>query len=205
MLAPAKRWLTLGAIVVAHGAALYVLELCLVPSRPLQATLAPPLIVTFIRESTPVPAPTAMPWQPPGPWRKKILPAPAAPTAGEESGAITDWGWEARAAVQETLRHETAKSRQRAFAHRFPAPAAPDTGGVFGSEKENRRAGRVEDGEIFWVTDDCYFDFPRARPLPHAAGEFHLLTPLCKPAPQGGGSHMFEELTPDYLRRAPAR
>jgi hypothetical protein len=40
------------------------------------------------------------------------------------------------------------------------------------------------------------------RPSGAARGrEYQLLTPLCKPPPQGGGDNMFEALTPDYQKK----
>jgi hypothetical protein len=95
------------------------------------------------------------------------------------------------------------RKRQQTFTHVFPVPSEPDRPGVFGSERENKCSGLVEGGEDFWVTDNCYFDFPRLMPTPHAAGEFHLLTPTCKPPPTGGGSVMFKDLTPEYLKKLP--
>jgi hypothetical protein len=74
--------------------------------------------------------------------------------------------------------------------------ALPDKPGVFGSEQQNHRAGQVEDGQRFWVTDGCYFDIPRGSPPPRMAGEFHLLTPTCQPPATGGGDKMFQHLKP---------
>jgi hypothetical protein len=53
----------------------------------------------------------------------------------------------------------------------------------------------------YWVTENCYFDIPRGFPPPPIPGEFHLLTPQCKPPPTGGGDNMFDVATPDYLRK----
>jgi hypothetical protein len=104
-----------------------------------------------------------------------------------------DWSSAAHAAATDLSEREQQKSGRRSFTH---TPAAPDSPGVFGSEKANHRAGAAEGGTQFWVTDNCYFDIPRGSPSPRFAGEFHLLTPTCKPPPTGGGTRMFEHLKP---------
>jgi hypothetical protein len=125
-------------------------------------------------------------------------------TDDRPANASTDWDTDPHRVADEILRREQEKAGRRSFAHAFAEPTAPDRPGIFGSQKENHRAGLVEGGTRFWVTDNCYFDFPRGTPPPRLAGEFHLLTRQCKPAPTGGGDRMFEDMTPDSLRKLPA-
>src|SRR6185312_3755911 len=109
----------------------------------------------------------------------------------------------AQAAATDILERERQKSTKRPLSHPTPAPDAPQAPGVFGSAQDNHRAGQVEDGQRFWVTDDCYFEIPRGAPPPRMAGEFHLLTRTCKPPQTGGGDRMFEALKPDSLKQLP--
>jgi hypothetical protein len=130
------------------------------------------------------------------------IPVPQA--LDEHAGAATiDWDSEARAVADDALERERQRSAKRSFAHTSPEPKPPESPGVFGSEQENRRAGLVEGGARFWVTDNCYFDIPRKPPPPRLAGEFHLLTRTCKPDPTGGGTSMFDDLKPDHLKPPP--
>lgn len=111
----------------------------------------------------------------------------------------TDWRSEASAAAAEAL------ERARRLGRAPNASDATSKPGVFGSQQQNHRAGQVEGGSRFWVTDNCYYDFPRGLPPPpRLAGEFHLMTPTCKPPPTGGGDKMFDDLKPQYLRAPPA-
>jgi hypothetical protein len=129
-------------------------------------------------------------------------PMESAPSHIDEprKNAITDWEAAAQDAADTILQRERQKAQRRSFLHEFPS-ASPEKPGIFGSQKENQRKGLVEDGTRFWVTDNCYFDVPRGTPPPRLAGEFHLLTPTCKPPPTGGGDHMLEDMMPDYLRK----
>lgn len=121
----------------------------------------------------------------------EVEPEPIAP-------GTTDWRSEASAAAAEVL------ERARRSGHAPDASGAASKPGVFGSQEQNHRAGRVEGGSRFWVTDNCYYDFPRGLPPPpRLAGEFHLMTPTCKPPPTGGGDKMFEDLKPESLRTPP--
>jgi hypothetical protein len=204
MRASVTRSVALGAIILSHVFAIGMLELCLAPPRTARRTEIPPLMITFVEET----APERLRGEAsPRPRLEKQentpLVAPTIHSNGDATGAITDWQSEASAAARDAVRRETEAGAQREFSHRFPVPAAPDAAGVFGLEKKNRRAGLVEGGENFWVTDDCYYDFPRTAPLTHAAGEFQLLTPVCKPPPTGGGADMFKDVTPGYLKREP--
>jgi hypothetical protein len=184
--------------------AICILERCLAPASTIRSTEVSPLIVTFVQDTAPKPrrveAPARVPLE-----DQKTITVAAPVISGNEptTGAIRDWEAQAHAAARDTVRRQTDGAVTREFSHRFPLPAAPDAPGVFGLEKDNRRAGVVEGGEVFWVTDDCYYDIPRAAPLSHAAGEFHLMTPECKPPPTGGGTDMFKELAPKYLVREP--
>ena len=109
--------------------------------------------------------------------------------------SATDWRSEASAAAAAVL------ERARRLGHVATAPDTASKPGAFGSQEQNHRAGRVEGGSRFWVTDNCYYDFPRGLPpRPRMAGEFHLMTPTCKPSPTGGGGSMFEDLKPQSLR-----
>jgi hypothetical protein len=117
--------------------------------------------------------------------------------------SITDWHSEAHAAADNTLEHEQQQARERAFARTPAGSNVADSPGVFGSEQQNHRTGKVEDGTRVWVTDNCYFEVPRGGPPPRMAGEFHLLTRICKPPSTGGGDKMFEEMKPDSLKTLP--
>jgi hypothetical protein len=201
MRASATRSVALGAIILSHVVAIGTLELSLAPPRTVGPTEIPPLMITFVEETAPKRLRGEVSSRPSLEKQEKIpIEAPTIPSYGDATGAITDWQSEASAAARDAVRRETDAGPQRKFSYKFPVPAAPDAAGVFGLEKKNRRAGLVEGGEIFWVTDDCYYDFPRAAPLTHAAGEFQLLTPVCKPPPTGGGADMFKDMTPEYLK-----
>ncbi len=105
-----------------------------------------------------------------------------------------DWSSEARAAARDIV--AGIKSAKGSGTDQVAGKA-----GVFGSQAENHRAGMVEGGSRYWVTDDCYYDFPRGLPPPaRLAGEFHLLTRTCKHPPTGGGAEMFDALKPESLR-----
>jgi hypothetical protein len=204
MLDPGTKPLALGAIVLAHVVAICILERCLVPARTIRPTEVSPLIITFVQDTAPKTRRVEAPARAPLEGQKKLtVEAPVISRNEATTGAIRDWEGEAHAAARDTVRRETDGAVIREFSHRFPLPAAPDAPGVFGLEKENHRKGVVEGGEVFWVTDDCYYDFPRAALLSHAAGEFHLMTLDCKPPPTGGGTDMFKELTPKYLTSEP--
>jgi hypothetical protein len=114
---------------------------------------------------------------------------------------LTDWDAAAHDAIAHMLDRAQRKPGERRSG-RGPE-LTDDKPGVFGSAKENHHAGTVEDGTRFWVTDNCYYDFPRGFPPSRMAGEFHLRTRTCKPPPTGGGEHMFEELKPESLRTPP--
>ena len=194
-------------VVAAHALVIYVIERCLAPPRTRTPTESPAMVVTFLQElrlppspDSAQPAPRAALGEP----ANDIQPTPDQPPQEQPTNAITDWSAQARAAAAETLRRQREQKEQRAFLHSFAEPVAPVNPGIFGSESANRRSGLVEGGERFWVSDNCYFDFPRHPPLPHAAGEFHLLTRECKPPPTGGGSELFKDLSPDYLKASPS-
>lgn len=126
-------------------------------------------------------------------------------TSDERANAITDWDAAARGAAADVLGRERRKLRERPFEHAFPEHPPPEEPGVFGSYKENHRAGRIDDGQRFWVSDNCYFDAPRGPPPPPMVGEVQKPpVPTCKPPPTGGGGRMFDALTPDYLKKLPA-
>lgn len=115
-----------------------------------------------------------------------------------------DWSSEASAAAADVLERARRRAGANHFDHVPKSAVEPGNPGVFGSEAQNHRAGKVEDGSRFWVTDNCYYDFPRGLPPPpRMAGEIHLMTPTCKPPPTGGGNHVFEDLKPEYLRALP--
>jgi hypothetical protein len=117
---------------------------------------------------------------------------------------ITDWNAEASAAAADVLERARRKAGENHFDHVPNATNAAGNSGVFGSEEQNHRAGMVEGGSRFWVTDNCYYDFPRGLPPPpRMTGEFHLMTPTCKPPPTGGGGKMFDDLKPEALRTPP--
>jgi hypothetical protein len=189
-----SRNLVLVAIVAVHIAVVYVLDRGFI--RP-QTVRPVAMSVTFISEPRPLPARQEI--SPPelAPVRPRLL--PSAPPIETPSEAITDWVAEAQRAAEDTVKREV--KTPRAFTHVFPEAAAPDKPGLFGSQQQNRRAGRVDGGTDFWVSDNCYFEFPRDKPPPGSAGTFHLLTPTCKPPPTGGGGNLFKDLTPDDLKK----
>jgi hypothetical protein len=128
--------------------------------------------------------------------------APAAPpnsSIQEPLGEAPDWYEEAEAAAGATVERERERAALRSFQHRFSPPPPPEKPGIFGSHR-NRRAGMVEGGDRFWVTDNCYFEYDRKpRDVPQA-GDIRLKTATCKPPPTGGGSRMFDHLKPGHLR-----
>jgi hypothetical protein len=214
--ASARQWTVFAVVVAGHLGALFLAVVS--HHRPIRENTAEwSMQVVFISQSEDS-EPSAK-----KPTRKTMRAlhgrathaAPSVPSAPLEGtpprisdqgvNAITDWDAVAHDAADAVLRREREKAEHHSFEHAFPTPPAPHKPGIFGSQKENQRAGRVEeDGTRFWVTDNCYFDVPRGTPPSRMAGEFHLLTRTCKPPPTGGGDRMFEDLTPDYLRRLPA-
>ncbi len=123
-------------------------------------------------------------------------------TSNEPTNAITDWHAAAQGAAAGLLEREREKAAQHPFEHVFPAPAPAQLPGMFGSQQENHRAGRVEDGQRYWVSDNCYYEAARGPPPPPLVGEVQPPTlPTCKPPPTGGGERMFDRLTPDYLKK----
>lgn len=162
----------LGTIVLAHIAAVCFLELYIAPDRNASLPEAP-----------------SAPGMP-------LAPGPTPSTA------IPNWRSEARMAAIETMRLETEGNLRLSFSKESSDRTPPERGGVFGTEAVNHRSGILEGGQIFWVTDDCYFDFSGAAW--ESRGEaVHLLTRACKPPPTGGGPTMFKSLTPDYMKDAP--
>jgi hypothetical protein len=106
-----------------------------------------------------------------------------------------DWSSEARTAAADLVARTGAKATGNG------TDQMAGNAGVFGSGAKNHRAGMVEGGTRYWVTDNCYYDFPRGLPPPaRLAGEFHLLTRTCKHPPTGGGANMFDALKPESLR-----
>jgi len=208
------RLLAFGLVLGAHVLLAYILDQGVLTSeskaRPDDVV---PISLTFIEEraqlssppakTTRAPAPTAAP---PAKARDlNRLEVPPIRFEEEPGSSITDWSAEAHAAAADTLEQERQKSRRRSFTDTPTAPLAPDSPSIFGSQQQNRRAGQVEGGTRFWVTDNCYYDVPRGTPPPRMAGEFHLLTPTCKPAPTGGGERMFEHLKPESLKSLPKK
>ncbi len=125
------------------------------------------------------------------------------PTPDRPAHAITDWAAAAQSAAGEVLERNQENAQRRSFEHAFPAPLPPRKPGIFGSQEENHRAGRVEGGgTVYWVSDHCYFEVSREPVFP---GEFRMpMVPTCKPPPTGGGNRMLEDLMPDYLKPLPA-
>lgn len=205
------RTLVLGLILGAHIILFYILERSVLAPRS-QSTPGdtPPITLTFIEVPSPIRAPSPIPTFSPSPPLRLNIPKatpPDVPTPSLDDNSITpsltDWDTEAHLAAADTLERERQKSAKDPFAHPTPAPDTPHQPGAFGSAQENHRAGQVEGGQRFWVTDDCYFDIPRGTPPPRMAGEFHLLTRTCKPPPTGGGDRMFEHLKPDSSKQPP--
>ena len=208
-----RRPLVFGLIIGGHVLVAYVLEDSVLTSI---STRRPdgvaPLSVTLL-EDRPQPTteraqrsrrPNALLFSPP---KAPEINLPEVPhlqfDAESPNSDSTDWRSEAHAAATDIFEREQQKSRRRSFTHTPAGPAPPGDSGVFGLEEQNYRAGRVEGGTRFWVTDNCYLDFPRGSPPPRMAGEFHLLTPTCKPPPSGGGDKLFENLKPDSLKVLP--
>jgi hypothetical protein len=200
-----RRVLTLVGIVVAHLIAVYFLDRTLRKGSLTLGQAVTPMVIYFIERRRPAPEIEPAPERtrrtfetvPP----KAVQPETARPIE-PESNAITDWYGEAEAAVGAVQEREKARAALRSFKHEFAEPPPPTKPGVFGSEARNKRAGTVENGGTrFWVTDNCYFDFDRSPPPAHLAADVRMKTRTCKPPPTGGGSHMFDELAPSYLRR----
>jgi hypothetical protein len=209
-----SRPIALTLVVGAHVLLIFVLERVFHVSRPGATTVDDDTItVNFIKEPTNTSRPPVDLGRGKQPLRvrekRAYLSPPEAPTPIPQTvdahidAAIIDWESEARAVADDALERERQRSAKRSFAHTSLDPKPTESPGVFGSEQENHRAGLVEDGERFWVTDNCYFDIPRRPPPPRLAGEFHLLTRTCKPDPTGGGTSMFDDMKPDYLKEPP--
>jgi len=204
-----ERTCFLALILIAHGLVLWPYR---DPERPAAAvTTQRPLLVTFLTEAhSPEGDLPAIPNV-----HSFRLNQPAVPSVPvsisadvQSSSAISvpttrapDWDAERSSAAAAVLQKSAAPS-PRAFEHSFPAPKDKAQPGVFGTN-ENHRAGKVEDGEVYWVSDNCYLEFDRSLPPQHVAGEFHLKTATCKPPPTGGGPRMFESLAPTYIQPKP--
>lgn len=205
------RPLVLGLILGAHIILFHILERSVLTTSPQSTPDDTPFIaLTFTEIPSPVRAPSQIPtFRPRLPQRlntpKAIPPDVPTPSLDENSitPSLTDWSTEAHLAASDTLERERQKVAKHSFAHPTTAPDTPHQAGAFGSSQENHRAGQVEEGQRFWVTDNCYFDIPRGTPPPRMAGEFHLLTRTCKPPPTGGGDRMFEHLKPDSAKQLP--
>lgn len=210
--ASARQWAVSAVVIAGHLGA----WLLLTQHRWARETSASgsPLQVILIRQWAPVKPPAADVPTPNDttrrPSARPLLPgsrapievAPPEPEVSEEpTNAITDWNAAAHDAAEGLLRREREKAAQHPFDHVFPAPAPPQAPGMFGSLRENHRAGRVEDGQRYWVSDNCYFDAPRGPPPPPLVGEVQPPpVPHCKPPPTGGGERMFDEFKPGYLQ-----
>jgi hypothetical protein len=201
-----NRSLALLLVLLAHVAALYVVQHALRPHSDAQrGTATPSLLVTFLTLPL-IPAPSQeSPASPSLARRRRERPAPAqrqpavepAPAPPAPSTAITDWRAEGAAAARDIA---SGPGRQgRPFGHEFaPDPERAETG-VFGPRNPHP-AGTVEDlggVERHWVTDSCYFDFPRHEEPQLIAGP-RVRPMFCKPPP-GGGTDVFKKLTPGYL------
>jgi hypothetical protein len=177
-----------------------------------QSTDETTLTVSFLRyEESPLPAvPSVEP-------RKNVVEnkSPTSPVREhwprklQESDAITvpaenripDWEAERSSAVNDVLQKQGSTPPKR-FEHVFPERFEKTVPGLFGTD-ENHRAGTVEDGQRYWASDNCFFDFDRSLPQRRLGGEFHLKTVTCKPPPTGGGEKMLDALTPNYLKQQP--
>jgi hypothetical protein len=205
-----RRMLVLPLLLGLHALLAYVLlrETATRKSRPpaSQSLVVEAISASLLERAQPFPADS--------PLHEALRPAPIrdaktlqiAPLEFESqpiTPATPDWSSEASAAAAAVI------ERARNAGAKHFGPVSDPTGasgepGAFGSEEQNHRAGRVEGGSRFWVTDNCYYDFPRGLPPPaRMAGEFHLMTPTCKPPPTGGGGKMFEALKPENLRTPP--
>jgi len=214
------RKLTLAAVTAAHLFAIVWIDQITRTRKSAAREEPPPLVVFFLnarREdkqtdplaSTPAESPSPAISMEPRQRQEAKPPEPSPPTA-QPSTAITDWAEQARAAAEDHLKRERAKSQLRAFSHDFAQPEEPEKSGVFGLQKRNRHAGMIEPGwggtERHWVTDNCYFEFPRgAPPPPPMAGDIKMNGLRCKPDPTGGGEHMFDHLKPEYLKPPPPK
>jgi hypothetical protein len=204
-----RHWTTCTVVVAGHLGVLFLLiqdrsirgdEL---PERSLEVVLIP-----RPEDSQPTAAPARKAIRVRPEHSTHAAAAPSAPLASAPpadvqppANAITDWAAAAQAGADDFLRQERDKAGRRSFEHEFPVPAPAPKPGVFGSDEENHRAGRVEDGTRFWVSDNCYFDVPRGPPPPPLVGQHQMpLLPTCKPPPTGGGERMFEDL----LKKPPA-
>jgi hypothetical protein len=211
MSASSRQWIVCAGVVAGHLGVLLLfshtrplykgspsdwsMEVILIPHPEDQEKSPPPHPVPRARhlERRATPAPASAP---------VVLPSETAPQPSDESrpSAITDWSASTHGAVDDALRREREKADRGSFDHAFPTPPPADKPGVFGSEKENRRAGRIEaDGSTFWIRDNCYFEVARGPKFP---GELQMpMVPICKPPPTGGGEHMFDHLAPNYLKK----
>jgi len=177
--------------------------------RPLapQSLVVEAISASVIDKARPPPDATLLHEAPRPPPLREVIPLQIAPFEVESqpiTPATTDWSSEASAAAADVLERARRKAAENHSGHAPDATDASGKSGVFGSEEQNHRAGTVEGGSRFWVTDNCYYDFPRGLPPPsRLAGEFHLLTRICKPTPTGGGGKMFDDLKPQYLRPSP--
>jgi hypothetical protein len=189
-------------VLLAHAAAWFVVQWSMRLSGGRQAAESAPLIVSFLTPLPPAAAPAAGPRAPRR--RQESLPHPqlvpaAKPSAEVPSGAITDWGAEAAAAARDIA--SGAGRPGHPFTHEFSQAHSSSSSGVFGPKNEHPAGSveRFEEGERYWVTDNCYFEkIDRRAPVPEIAGP-HVMTPTCKPAATGG-TDMFRQQAPGYLR-----
>jgi len=199
------------AVIAAHGVLIYAL-LYLVTARQRHARddPAPLLVVTLPAPSRPLQPAGVAPTRATAPHSALEAPharhSPAPDTAGaaeppsvSDSNAITDWSLEAQSAAQAAVaRARDGDAQRRAFEHHAaPGPEAPEPG-IFDPPPEHH-AGEW-DGDSFYVTDHCHFDFDRTARPPPTALDHSLKTAVCKPPMRGGADAMFKDLAPDYLK-----
>jgi len=210
------RRLTFAVVMATHVLAVFLIDQTLRVRKRSARPEPTPLTILFLsrpqpKEETPrvenQQTRVARPVVPPARGETQPSESPSSSSVPIESRAITDWAEEAHSVANDLAERERARAALRSFQHEFAERPKPEPPGVFGSEKQNHRAGLVELGEgnseRHWVTDNCYFEFDRSAPrAPNLPGA--RVNPLkCKPPPTGGGEHMFDQLKPGYLKNPP--
>jgi len=130
-----------------------------------------------------------------------ILPPPTDVDVNS-SNAITDWYAQAHSVAEDAPENDRKKSAKRAFEHKMPSAPEREATSIF-DPLPVRRAGTWDGPDRFYITDNCAYEWDRAPRPPPTLLDNRLKTPVCKPAPKGGGDAMFKDLTPDYLKLLP--
>ena len=198
-------------VLAAHVSAM--LLLCFAARRPRTVVNEPTMTAAIIvedrkaevAEETRPPPLRSIPFGPEAiPPKVDLDDAPSPPLDGPSS-AITDFAGSAHAAAEDIVRRSAPPAFRSLNRQIQAAPEIKRERSVFGLPEHAATATEhFDDGERYYVSGNCFYDFARAPPpaLDLMAGP-RLKVPTCKPPPSGN-DEMFKDLTPEALKRLPA-